>query len=193
MKEAALGSNVVRRGKRTSHLRYQPLHVAMHDVVLPAVPKPCKVLPERQALRRLGSNRCVSAPEGTEVLVEGEWDVHRGLARDPRESLGDVFPRGTVGGNLNVLPRGLKWVIKHPTCEGAEVLKRDERDVPIIEGKSPHRCPVLSLKRYKELSKTNVSTNYYLQSSSRLTPPDSISMHGPLVYDVQIIPFGSEA
>ena len=66
---------------------FQPLHVAIHDVVLPAVPKPCKVLAERQALRR------VSAPEGAEVLIERERDVHSGLARNPGEGLGDVFRR----------------------------------------------------------------------------------------------------
>jgi len=86
---------------------FQPLHVAIHDVVLSAVPKPCKVLAERQALQRLRSNRRICAPEGAEVLIERERDVHSGLARDPREGLDDVFPRSAVGGNLNILPRGL--------------------------------------------------------------------------------------
>jgi hypothetical protein len=131
----------------------QPLHVAMHDVVLPAVPKPGKVLPERHALRRLGSNRRISALKEPKYSSMESGMYTAGLARDPREGLGDVFPRGAVGGNLNVLPRGLVWVVKHPTREEAEVLKRDERDMPITEGKSPHRCPVLSPKRYKELRK----------------------------------------
>jgi len=71
---------------------FQPFHVAVHDVVLPAVPKPSEVLAERHALWRLRSNRRISAPEGAEVLVDGHRDVHSGLARDPREGLGDVFP-----------------------------------------------------------------------------------------------------
>lgn len=92
-----------------------------------------------------------SGATGASAPLDRERDVHSGLARDPREGLGDVLPRGALGGNLNVLPRGLVWVVKHPTREEAEVLKRDERDMPITEGKSPHRSSVLGLKRYKEL------------------------------------------
>ncbi len=55
--------------------------------------------------------------------------------------------------------------------------KRDELDIPVTERKSPHCCPVLSLKRYKEPRKRKSVEANFRALSAQLTPPANISMY----------------
>ena len=133
-----------------------PVHVALDQVISVSIPPPSKVLfPRGRAWFSFGRDRFVHVLHFGEPPVDGLAVIHGPLPRHLLERRDEVVPADHLCRNLQIFLASLSAVVKRVPREEAKVLKRDQRDVAVAEGRVEHESPVPPLDWTKHTLQRN--------------------------------------